>query len=145
VTLIDFGLAEQVNEARESYVAGGTLHAMSPEMLRLFVKQAQQIPTNESVSANTDIYSLGVLLLEIIQSSLIHYVHKSQHNLQQYLKLREMCPYSLPQHSDFSPKFRKFMQLVLEPNPKLRPTSESIWLAEWLDADTVARWRQNEV
>lgn len=66
MTLIDFGLAEQVNEAQESYVAGGTLHAMSPEMLRLFVKQAQQIPTNESVSANTDVYSLGVLLLEII-------------------------------------------------------------------------------
>ena len=35
LTLIDFGLAEQVSNDY-TYVSGGTLHSMSPEMLDLY-------------------------------------------------------------------------------------------------------------
>lgn len=40
VTLIDFGLSEQVAEDGFTSVPGGTLHAMSPEMLLLYTKVA---------------------------------------------------------------------------------------------------------
>lgn len=94
VTLIDFGLAEQVSEDKCTYKAGGTLHAMSPQMLSLYLKQSQNVKSLDSVSANTDLYSLGVLLLEIIQSSKIHYVHKAHESkLNQYSKLRDISPY----------------------------------------------------
>ena len=39
VTLIDFGLSEQISDGATS-VPGGTLHAMSPEMLVLYTKVA---------------------------------------------------------------------------------------------------------
>lgn len=39
ITLIDFGLAEQVSDGFTS-VPGGTMHAMSPEMLILYTKVA---------------------------------------------------------------------------------------------------------
>ena len=38
LTLIDFGLAEQLSEDGKSILAGGTMHAMSPEMLILYTK-----------------------------------------------------------------------------------------------------------
>ena len=59
-------------------VPAGTMHAMSPEMLILYTKvangQQDQIDyTKECVSYPHDFYSLGVLLLELIDPSLIKY------------------------------------------------------------------------
>jgi len=39
ITLIDFGLSEQISDGATS-VAAGTMHAMSPEMLVLYTKTA---------------------------------------------------------------------------------------------------------
>ena len=78
VTLIDFGLAEQVAEDGFTSVPGGTLHAMSPEMLILYTKvatgQQDRIDySRECVSFAHDFYSIGVLILELIDPGLIKY------------------------------------------------------------------------
>ena len=77
VTMIDFGLSEQVSDGSTS-VPAGTLHAMSPEMLVLFTKvtsgqQASIDYTKECVTDAHDYYSLGVLLLELIDPEMIKY------------------------------------------------------------------------
>ena len=77
VTMIDFGLSEQVSDGSTS-VPAGTLHAMSPEMLVLFTKvtsgqQASIDYTKECVTNAHDYYSLGVLLLELIDPQMIKY------------------------------------------------------------------------
>ena len=78
VTLIDFGLAEQVSADGYTSVPGGTMHAMSPEMLVLYTKMAtgQQDKvdyTRECVSFAHDFYSVGVLILELIDPSIVKY------------------------------------------------------------------------
>ena len=75
--MIDFGLSEEISDGSTS-VPAGTLHAMSPEMLLLFTKvtSAQQATidyTKECVTPAHDFYSLGVLLLELIDPQLIKY------------------------------------------------------------------------
>ena len=77
VTMIDFGLAEQMSDGSTSTPAG-TMHAMSPEMLILWTKvangQQDKIDyTKECVTCAHDYYSLGVLLLELIDPSLVNY------------------------------------------------------------------------
>lgn len=134
--MIDFGLSEQTTGTVT--LAGGTLHAMSPEMLQLFSGNMKA-----TVRANTDIYSLGVLLLELIDPSRIHYHHAgpAKQPLEKYLKLRDISPYTLPSQTVFSKEFRKFMQACLCPDPNKRPTSQTIWKEEWLDAQSVTNWR----
>ena len=78
LTLIDFGLAEQLSEDGKSILAGGTLHAMSPEMLVLYTKTAsgQQDridAAREAVGYAHDFYTIGVLILELIDPNLIKY------------------------------------------------------------------------
>ena len=77
ITMIDFGLSEEISDGSTS-VPAGTLHAMSPEMLLLFTKvtsgqQATIDYTKECVTSAHDFYSLGVLLLELIDPQLIKY------------------------------------------------------------------------
>ena len=81
MTLIDFGLSEQISDGATS-VPGGTLHAMSPEMLILYTKvatgQQDRIDyTRECVTFAHDYYTIGVLILELINPSLIKYFNKA--------------------------------------------------------------------
>mmetsp|Transcript_18056 Transcript_18056/g.13000 ORF Transcript_18056/g.13000 Transcript_18056/m.13000 type:complete len:134 (-) Transcript_18056:351-752(-) len=72
VTLIDLGLSEMVLSEHTSTPAG-TFHAMSPEMLHLYLKTKKKEELNyfvDRVTFETDLYSLGILLFEIINGSL---------------------------------------------------------------------------
>ena len=85
LTLIDFGQAEQLSDGSTT-VAAGTLHAMSPEMLVLFTKtvtgQQDKIDySKECVTLAHDMYTVGVLILELIDPSLIKYF-RSDHDTQ---------------------------------------------------------------
>ena len=77
VTLIDYGMAEQVGESKQTLLAGGTLHSMSPEMLKLYAQQRSGDGATEGqlqqVGFNSDVYGLGVLLLELISPKEIQY------------------------------------------------------------------------
>ena len=78
LTLIDFGLSEFLGPDKETLTPGGTLHAMSPEMLILYTKVATEQkdkvdPKKNAVGFAHDYYTLGVLLLEIIDPEIIHY------------------------------------------------------------------------
>ena len=81
LTLIDFGMSELVTDGNLTAVPGGTLHAMSPEMLVLFTKVAtgQQDKIDrerDRVSFSHDFYTIGVLILELIDPNLIKYFRK---------------------------------------------------------------------
>lgn len=76
VTLIDYGMAEQVGESKQTLLAGGTLHSMSPEMLKLYAQQRSDGAAEgqlQQVGFNSDVYGVGVLLLELISPKEIQY------------------------------------------------------------------------
>ena len=76
VTLIDYGMAEQVGESKQTLLAGGTLHSMSPEMLKLYAQQRCDGAAEgqlQQVGFNSDVYGVGVLLLELISPKEIQY------------------------------------------------------------------------
>lgn len=89
VTIIDFGLSEQISDGATS-VPGGTMHAMSPEMLVLYTKvatgQQDRIDyTKECVTYAHDYYTIGVLILELIDPSLIKYFNKVEGTQQSHI------------------------------------------------------------
>lgn len=75
VCLIDFGLCEQTQDTLSSQPAG-TFHAMSPEMLELFLHQhsANTVKTScRRVGIEHDFFTLGVLLYEFLFPHKIQY------------------------------------------------------------------------
>jgi serine/threonine protein kinase len=69
VELIDLGLCDEIGEDRETSKPGGTLHAMSPEMARLYLKRAQEVEIDyktDLVTFSSDYYSLGILAIELL-------------------------------------------------------------------------------
>jgi hypothetical protein len=71
VTLIDFGMCETTSDGT-SIKPAGTFHAMSPEMIELFLKSMGKEKL-EQVGFEHDYYTLGVLLLEFIMPDKIMY------------------------------------------------------------------------
>ena len=102
-------------------------------MLSLYAEQLAGKKDLQPVKANTDVYSVGVLLLEVIQPSLIHYLNKGQESqMEKYKKLRDISPYRLPIEGVFSKDFRSFMARILEPDEKKRPSSSDVRQLKWL-------------
>lgn len=82
LTLIDFGHSEQLSDGSTT-VPAGTLHAMSPEMLILFTKTVSGMQekidySKESITLAHDYYTLGVLILELIDHEIIKYFKNDQ-------------------------------------------------------------------
>ena len=71
MTLIDFGMCETTSDGI-SIKPAGTFHAMSPEMIELFLKSMGKEKL-EQVGFEHDYYTLGVLLLEFITPDKIMY------------------------------------------------------------------------
>ena len=71
---MDLGTAEQLGslDGGLTTLSGGTLHAMSPEMARLHQKTVQGVELDykkDVVSFNTDCYSLGILVYELLSGT----------------------------------------------------------------------------
>jgi hypothetical protein len=65
--LADFNLAEHVDpDSGESQMAGGTLAYMAPEQIRAYLERGAD---RESVGPNADIYSLALVLVEMLTGS----------------------------------------------------------------------------
>ena len=112
VTLIDYGMAEQLSDSKQTLQAGGTLHSMSPEMLKLYVRQKSGASDEQQqqVDCKSDVYGVGVLLLEFISPRDIHYSQiLPVDKLAKYEKLRQISTYQLPPHSQFSTQFKAFI------------------------------------
>lgn len=140
VTLIDFGLSEQISDGATS-VPAGTLHAMSPEMLILYTKvatgQKETIDyTRECVTIAHDFYTIGVLILELIDPSLIKYFNKGEGNIQSQSNIQRLTEYfqarinelysveMIEHNSDITQDFLSFIQGLLIPDASQRLTSK---------------------
>ena len=157
ITLIDFGLSEQLTEVNTA-VPGGTLHAMSPEMLVLYTKVAtgQQDKVDYSkdlVTCAHDYYTIGVLILELIDANIVKYFRPDQtsqqshiQRLTQYFQSRVSAIYSVDMfehNSDISPEFLDFIQSLLVPEAGQRlATKEAIFQHSFIqqEAGAVDHW-----
>ena len=111
VTLIDFGMSEEVSGG-QSWHPAGTFHQMSPEMIAIWELALREEKThddfNESLGIpgyqfETDLYSLGVLIWEMLQGKPPHgYLQAgttTEERLAYFEKTREPLP-KLPRFPD---------------------------------------------
>ena len=68
VTLIDFGMCEEAKENGRTGSPAGTFHAMSQQMLSLFLKRltGKQVQDKDHVGFEHDFFTVGVLLFEFL-------------------------------------------------------------------------------
>jgi len=72
IEIIDLGFAEENSDGNTSTPAG-TFHAMSPEMANLYLKSLNKEEIDyqkDLITFDTDLYSLGVLVLEMLTGQL---------------------------------------------------------------------------
>ena len=100
VQLIDFGMAEELDQYETTSMPGGTYHCMSPEMAKLFKSRLQKEEPDYSClpSYESDLWSLGILAVEMASRTEV----KPFHHLQPSVPLQDKIDY-LTEIELFSP------------------------------------------
>jgi len=108
--ITDFGLAGLVDQIQGPDVRSGTPAYMSPEQL-----------AGKEVSAKSDIYSLGLVLYEILTGKRAF----EAETLAELVRVRNEKPVSNPSSwvKDLDPAVERVIMRCLEPDPGLRPAS----------------------
>lgn len=118
--ILDFNLAEdtKLRDTLSGASVGGTLPYMAPEQFELM--QGKDV----SCDTRTDLYSLGVILFELLTGRVLF---QSHHGRQRHEAFREMYrdrlggPPPLRRFNrDVSPAIEAIVQRCLEPNPQRR-------------------------
>jgi serine/threonine protein kinase/tetratricopeptide (TPR) repeat protein len=111
VKLLDFGLSEEIGAKREK-TTKGTLPYMAPEMF-----------SDEPLDPRTDLYSLGVILYELVTSKLPFFSDDPMKIVSAHLEQPPVPPKDLNPHLN-EPLNRLILNL-LEKSPSHRPQSAS--------------------
>ncbi len=107
----DFGLAENIENLRDSKSIKGTISYLAPEII-----------TNREYSFQSDIYSLGVVLYQLMNGNILPYQNSQDSNNQQKkytiigeLEFQDLMP---PRYS--SSEFTNVIMKACQRDPKLR-------------------------
>lgn len=84
------------------------------------IYMAPEIQFGNKYSANVDMWSVGVILYELITTKTPFPHIKSQYELAQELKMRGSRPYSLPASSQVSPELQDLVSRLLTIDPEKR-------------------------
>jgi hypothetical protein len=110
VKIVDFGIAKQTKRNDQTVtslgVAIGTPDYMSPEQL-----------AGESVDARTDLYSLGVVLFNMLTSQLPHAAMTTKQSLVHRLTAKPRTLAEAAPHKAWSPRLQKSLERALSPEP----------------------------
>jgi serine/threonine protein kinase len=122
--LLDFNLAEDAGLRSSASAAriGGTLPYMSPEQLAAFAAQGVAGPPS-AVDARTDIYSLGLILFELLtgRAAFPHRPGPLQDSIKLMLADRRQPPPRLTRaNPNVTPAVEAIVRRCLEPNPDRR-------------------------
>jgi serine/threonine protein kinase/tetratricopeptide (TPR) repeat protein len=109
--LLDFGLAEGIGTKRKK-AAKGTLPYMAPEMF-----------SDEPLDERTDLYSLGVILYELVTSQLPFFSDDPMKIVSGHLEQMPVPPQELNPH--LSETLNRFILKLLEKSLSQRPQSAS--------------------
>eukprot|EP00817_Percolomonadidae_sp_ATCC50343_P006893 CAMPEP_0117427124 /NCGR_PEP_ID=MMETSP0758-20121206/7051_1 /TAXON_ID=63605 /ORGANISM="Percolomonas cosmopolitus, Strain AE-1 (ATCC 50343)" /LENGTH=606 /DNA_ID=CAMNT_0005212605 /DNA_START=258 /DNA_END=2075 /DNA_ORIENTATION=+ len=101
----DFGLARDLenNTLAQSYC--GTPYYMAPEIL-----------SKKSYDANVDLYSVGVILYQMIYGKYPH----NANDIHTLTKMSNENPIQYPKNANLTPELKEVLQLLLETNSKAR-------------------------
>lgn len=117
--ILDFNLAEnRRHTVNKNSRMGGTLPYMSPEQLRSFSGEP-----NIAIDGRTDIYSLGLILFELMtgKKAFSHHKGKARDTVAKMLADRSGAPPRLRGHNPkISPAVEAMVRRCLEPNPAAR-------------------------
>lgn len=123
VKLCDFGVSGNLVASKASTVTGCQSY-MAPERIH------NPDSGNVTYTANSDIWSLGVSILEIAQGS---YPYPSDGHMNVFAQLRAIVSGEPPQLSErFSPEARDFVAQCLQKKPYQRPTYQQLLVHPWL-------------
>ncbi|OGC85687.1 MAG: hypothetical protein A2142_09370 [candidate division Zixibacteria bacterium RBG_16_48_11] len=111
VKLLDFGLAESVELLKESKIKG-TLDYMAPEILR-----------GEPYSFSADLYSLGVILYQLVTGRLPYQAQDPAVLISNFLEKEPVAPKSI--NSLIPPEVEQLILRLLEKNPNKRDITVS--------------------
>jgi serine/threonine protein kinase/tetratricopeptide (TPR) repeat protein len=109
--LLDFGLFEEIG-AKSKKTTKGTLPYMAPEMF-----------SGEPIDERTDLYSLGVILYELVTSKLPFFSDDPMKIVSAHLEQTPIPPKDLNPHLDES--LNQFILNLLEKSPSRRPQNAS--------------------
>ncbi|MDB4880777.1 MAG: hypothetical protein JWL60_2223 [Gemmatimonadetes bacterium] len=110
VKIVDFGIAKQMKQADQTVtslgVAIGTPEYMSPEQL-----------AGETLDARTDLYSLGLVLFNMLTGQLPHRAMTSKQSLVQRLTAKPLTLAEVAPAAPWSPRLQKALDRALAPEP----------------------------
>ena len=113
VKIVDFGIAKQMRQNDQTVtslgVAIGTPEYMSPEQL-----------AGETLDARTDLYSLGLVLFNMLTGQLPHHAMTSKQSLVQRLTAKPMTLAEVAPTTPWSPRLQKALDRALAPEPDER-------------------------
>jgi serine/threonine-protein kinase OSR1/STK39 len=117
VKITDFGIASTLLEGGHRvlarYTVTGTPCYMAPEVMR----------AHTGYTEKADIWSLGITAIELA-TGVAPYADLKP--LEVVIKLTNSPPPALPENGRFSPAFREFVRLCLNPHPAKRPTAAEL-------------------
>ncbi|KAL1923694.1 uncharacterized protein VTP21DRAFT_8674 [Calcarisporiella thermophila] len=129
IKLCDFGVSgELVNSIAETFL--GTRYYMAPERIR-----------NDPYSIQSDVWSLGLTLLEVAQMKPLHPPNMPIFELVTWIQDAPMP--ELP--GDRTEEARDFVRVCLTKDPRSRPSPGLLlghpWVRKWVDQEVdLARW-----
>jgi len=145
VVVIDLGATSFKDDEESLRQTSGTLDYLSPERARNYYNlqfktekfNTENETTDEVFDQSSDIWTIGVLVFELLSKGYTPFTHDSEtnndnskENLKEILNNIMNIKYILP--NNFSDDAKKFIQSIFILDKKRRPTAEELLKSSWL-------------